>query len=171
MAETNKAIPPAQQANLRDQIPPQHIADKLVQAYLRTFESVFRVLHVPTFLEECSDYFANLELARDEFLITLMLVMAIGIGFCPEVTGWNAHAWIHSAQAWLGPSKRKHASIPGVQITCLLLLARQSNNVEADVIVVQVGALLHLAMQTGLHVDPSLLPATSFYDQEIRRRL
>ena len=142
-----------------------------MHAYLRTFESVFRVLHVRTFLEACNEYFSNSELAGEEFLVTLMLVMAIGIGFCPEVAGWDAHSWIRSAQAWLGPLKRKHASIPGVQITCLLLLARQSNDFEADVIGVQVGALLHLAMQTGLHVDPSLLPATSFYDQEIRRRL
>lgn len=98
--------------------------------------------------------------------------MAIGTSFCPESSGWHAWSWIELAQAWLGPLIDKtHANISGVQIACLLLLARQSSNFGDYFIGGQVGALLHLAMETGLHIDPSLLPGTSFYDQEMRRRL
>jgi hypothetical protein len=153
-------------------IPPRYITERLVAAYFRTFESVFRIMHEPTFLSQCSNYFADPSTAGDEFLVTLMLVMAIGIGFSPDIAGWSALSWIESAQAWLGPPTKKcHATIAGVQISCLLLLARQSNNVDSDGVGVSTGSLLQLAMQTGLHIDPLLLPGLSFFDQEIRRRL
>ncbi|OAA77120.1 Transcription factor [Akanthomyces lecanii RCEF 1005] len=159
-------------SNLASLAPPQHIAEKLVHAYLRTFESVFRILHVPTFLEDCSDYFANPEFATDEFLVTLLLVGAIGIGFCPELTLWSARPWIHAAQAWLTPFIQQSGNgISAIQVSCLLLLAKQTNDLGSQDIDVQVGAVLHLAVQTGLHIDPLLLPGTNFYDQEMRRRL
>ncbi|KAL4809093.1 fungal-specific transcription factor domain-containing protein [Aspergillus unguis] len=164
--------PPFRLSDCSQYIPPPNITERLVAAYFRTFESVFRILHEPTFLSQCSDYFAEPGIAGDEFPVTLMLVMAIGIGFCPDIAGWTARSWIESAQAWLGPPTEKNrATIAGVQISCLLLLARQSNNVDSDGVGVSTGSLLQLAMQTGLHIDPRLLPGLSFFDQEIRRRL
>ncbi|KAF7596250.1 hypothetical protein BBP40_002783 [Aspergillus hancockii] len=172
LAKMNHNTRPLHQIKLRDHIPPRNIAETLVYAFVRTFESVFRILHVPTFLHECNNYFTTPETASDEFMITLMLVMSIGIGLCPEITGWTARAWIQSAQTWLGPpTEKSRVNIPGVQNYCLLLLAKQINNVEVDFICISVAALLQLAMQTGLHIDPSLLPGLSFFDQEIRRRL
>jgi len=172
LAKATKAIPSPPNAVLLDHIPPRKIAEKLVQAYLRTFESVLRILHVPSFLHECNNYWAYPEMASDEFIIHLILVMAIGIGFCPERTGYTASSWINVAQAWLGPpTEERRIKISGVQIYCLLLLARQSSNVGADFIWISAGALLRTAMHIGLHIDPTQLPEMSFYDQEIRRRL
>ena len=160
-----------EQRNLRELIPPQDVTEKLVHAYLRTFETVTRVLHVPTFLAEFHDYFTNPYAQTDAFLVTLMAVMAIGVGFCPDVSGWGAAAWIQTVQAWVDSSVSRKATVADVQIACLLLLARQSSNVDWESANLHVGALVQKAMQLGLHIDPSLLPGLSFYAQETRRRL
>lgn len=35
---------------LEDMVPPRNVADQLLQLYLETFETTYRVLHVPTFV-------------------------------------------------------------------------------------------------------------------------
>ncbi|RYP05069.1 hypothetical protein DL765_009964 [Monosporascus sp. GIB2] len=63
-------------------------SDRLVQLYLQTFESVFRVLHVPTFKRDYVQYWSNPQATSERLEIQLLLVVAIamatGLHFGPS---------------------------------------------------------------------------------------
>lgn len=59
----------------------------------------------------------------------------------------------------------------GIQIHCLLLIAREANAVGYDLTWIFAGSLLRTAMFMGLHRDPSHIPCTSLFQVEMRRRL
>ncbi|KAK2882575.1 hypothetical protein FQN49_000223 [Arthroderma sp. PD_2] len=164
-------------ATILDQVPSRITAEQLVHAYLRTFESVFRVLHVPSFLQELNNHWANPSSSSDEFIIKLLLVMAIGLSLSPDrheiATSYKTPSqWIWTAQSWLNsPFEKCRVNISGIQIYCLLLLARQTNGVRGDLVWISAGSMLRMAMHIGLHVGPSRLVEVSFFDKEIRRRL
>ncbi|KAG5207104.1 Fungal transcription factor regulatory middle Homologuey region [Trichophyton interdigitale] len=164
-------------ANILDHVPPRNVAEPLVQAYLRTFESIFRVLHVPSFLHDFESHWDNPGSSSPDFIVKLPLVMSIGSIFSPDRSASDTSyssvsQWIYVAQSWLNsPFEKSRINISGTQIHCLLLLARQVNCVGGDLAWVSAGSLLRTAMHIGLHIGPSHLPNVTFYDQEIRRRL
>lgn len=157
------------------QLPSKDIADKLVNAYLRTFEKVYRILHVPSF-RGAYDRFWDLGERTDEvFIIKLQLCLAIGACFYDETFSLRTFAmqWIHEAQLWLAApvSEKSNMTISGLQIRCLLHLARETTGVNADLVWISSGALLRTAMYMGLHRDPANLPPMSVFQAELRRRL
>ncbi|KAF2686197.1 hypothetical protein K458DRAFT_416503 [Lentithecium fluviatile CBS 122367] len=165
--------------NFGNYVLPQKTTGQLVHAYLRTFEHIYRVLHVPTFQKEYKAYWADPQAASAPFVIKLLLVCAIGACFHPEFAKVNTNSlcslvpqWIHMAQCWLSsPSEKSRINITGLQIHCLVLLARQANAVDSDVVSLSAGSLLRVAMHMGLHRDPSHLYGTSYSQCEIKRRL
>lgn len=162
-------------SHLRNLLPPKEITDQLVQTYLRTFESVLRVLHVPYFLGECQRFWHSPDDASPEFILQLLMVAAIGAGFSPKLVGdYNPSTWIHAAEVGLRSiDSEKRASVTGVQILCLVLLARQINpdSTEKNLPWITAEGLLRAAMHIGLHITPSRLPPMSFYEEQIRIRL
>ncbi|RWA03863.1 hypothetical protein EKO27_g11242 [Xylaria grammica] len=169
---------------LTDMIPSREVSNQLVLAYFRTFESVLRVLHVPSFIRGCQQYWKAPQDAREEFLLQLGLVMAIGATFSPQVTvGDQCIAlWIDSAQDWLRDTLTEAninnsdtTSSSGremVQIFCLLVEARQTRNTaKKRPGLISADSLVRAAEHVGLHIDPSKLPGLSFFEQETRRRL
>lgn len=84
----------------------------------------------------------------------------------------SSSQWIYATQAWLGsPSEKSRINPTGVQIHCLLLLARQTNAIDSDLAWISAGSLLRTAMYSGLHRDPRHLPQMSVFHSESRRRL
>ncbi|KAK2787238.1 hypothetical protein FQN52_007327 [Onygenales sp. PD_12] len=164
-------------AGFKDLVPPRETADELVRGYLRTFESVFRILHVPTFEQEYAQYWNNQESANQAFEVRLLLIMAIGTCFYrgPDrsiIPRKTAAPWIYAAQSWLGsPSEKSRVNVSGVQIHCLLLLARQTCAIDGDLVWISAGSLLRTAMYVGLHHDPKYSPKMSTFQAELRRRL
>ncbi|KAI0551228.1 hypothetical protein F4679DRAFT_582703 [Xylaria curta] len=155
-------------------IPTRDVADKLVDAYLRTMETVFRVLHVPSFRREYEQYWAAPEAAAMPFVIQLQLVMAIGATIQDESFSMRTLAvqWVTEAQYWLlGPPAKGKLTIMGLQIMVLLTIARETASVGGDLVWIHVGSLLRSAFYMGLHRDPSRLPKMSRLDAEVRRRL
>lgn len=66
--------------------------------------------------------------------------------------------WICAAQNWLlGPIEKDRISINGLQIQCLLILARQVLSIGEDLIWIAIGNLLRTAIQMGLNRDPKHL--------------
>lgn len=161
----------------RDYVPDRSISDRLVNAYFRTFESVYRILHIPTFEEEYESYWKNPVEANVAFVIKLLLVMAIGTCFYEDPIlstslHPNAHHWISAAQAWVSaPSEKHRLNIVGLQIHCLLLIARQVNSFGGDLTWIFAGSIYHLAMCLGLHRDPVHFPKMGPFHAEMRRRL
>ncbi|KAK6592897.1 C6 zinc finger domain-containing protein [Botrytis cinerea] len=161
----------------RGYVPEKEISDRLVNAYFRTFESVYRILHIPTFEEEYASYWKDPEAADMAFVIKLLLVMAIGTTFYEDpIQASSLHPqaeyWIAAAQAWVSAPFEKHRlNIVGLQIHCLLLVARQVKSVGGDLTWISSGSVFHLAMSLGLHRDPVHFPKMGAYHAEMRRRL
>ncbi|KAI9711551.1 MAG: hypothetical protein M1820_002116 [Bogoriella megaspora] len=155
-------------------LPPKDVVDKLVESYLRTVESLYRILHIPTFQKA----YAALWVAEAEpdtaFLIQLKLVLAIGSVTYDDQFSLRTSAirWVYEAQAWLSePVFKPRLNVQTLQINILMLLARELIAVGDDLVWIPLGALLRTAIFMGLHRDPSRLPKVSKFVAEMRRRL
>ncbi|KAJ8105998.1 hypothetical protein ONZ43_g7210 [Nemania bipapillata] len=141
-------------------IPTRDVADKLVDAYLRTTETVFRVLHVPSFRRDYEQYWTAPDSAGTPFVIQLQLVMAIGCTIYDDFFSMRK-----SAVQW------GKLTITGLQNMILLTLARETASVGGDLVWINAGSVLRSSQYMGLHRDPSRLPKMSRLDAEMRRRL
>lgn len=162
--------------DLLSTLPSRAVCDDLIDAYLRTFELIYRVIHIPTFWEEYRRFWAQPQSTSTHFLMKLVLILALGTTFYPDRSNRMhlrrlAHTWIYAAQWWLvGPSEKSTVNLDGLQVGCLLLLARQTNSLpgtswfSAD-------SVLRMAMAMGLHRTTDLFPALSVYQSEMRNRL
>ncbi|KAJ6780976.1 hypothetical protein PWT90_05401 [Aphanocladium album] len=153
---------------------PQELCDDLVNAYLATFEGVFRVVHVDTFKKEYSSYWSNPSAATDAFVVLMQLCMALGSCVRERTATLKSRAvqWIHEAQIWLfKPPEKAQMTMTGIQILCLLSLAKMVCGVSPDLTWIMAGSALRTAMHMGLHRDPSHLGKMPVYKAEMRRRL
>ncbi|KAI0550380.1 fungal-specific transcription factor domain-containing protein [Xylaria curta] len=150
-------------------------ADYLIHLYESNFESAFRILHRPSFRNEYERFKAASADVADVTMLKIQLVIAIGIGICPELTGEvrrMACQWLYTAQEWLsGPMEKDRLSIDSIQVHCLLVLARQVLSVSGDLSWISMGTLLRTAMQLGLHRDPRHFQQISVFEAEMRRRI
>jgi hypothetical protein len=95
---------------LRDSIPPKATCDQAIDGYFRTFEPMFRILHVPSFLRDYERFWTQAEPARPEFLMKLTMVVTIGAIFFTDRSASieikrTARNWVYAAQWWLiGPT-------------------------------------------------------------------
>lgn len=173
MAKRNRKGPYSSRFGL--QLPSKEISDKMVEAYLRTFERVYRVVHIPSFLDEYDRCWHSAERTDEAFIIKLQLCLAIGACFYDEPFSFRPSAiqWVHEAQQWLTGSiaEKSRMTIVGLQIMCLLHLARQTAGVGADLGWISIGTLFRTAMYMGLHRDPIHLPKVPLFQAEQRRRL
>jgi hypothetical protein len=179
LARAAKAAPHKQwllNPNFRDSIPPREMTDKLVNLYFRTSETIHRILNIPSFQREYLEYWDAPSAASTLFVLKLILIMSIGTCFYqgPDAEFYHnlALQWIFAAQSWLSsPFEKSRLHMSGVQIHCLLLIARLDNSVSGDLIWISAGALLRIAFQMGYHRDPKHLPRMSQWHAEMRRRL
>ncbi|KAF7551079.1 hypothetical protein G7046_g7820 [Stylonectria norvegica] len=155
-------------------IPTRGLADQLVDIYFDTFEGAIRILHAPTFRAEYERYWQNPSAASDVFVMQLQLVMAIGATMHDDLFALRTMAmnWVHECQIWLLlPPEKSRMTIAGIQIMCMLTIAKATCAVGQDLTWVSTGALVRQAMYMGLHRDPKHLADMSVYRAEIRRRL
>ncbi|KAI0126802.1 hypothetical protein BJ170DRAFT_734039 [Xylariales sp. AK1849] len=155
--------------------PSRLVADQLIDAYLRTFETAYRIFHVPSLkLEYERLWEADPSLASPGLLIQIQLCMCIGACFYDEQCSLRSQAtqWIHEAYSWLSHSSAKSKiTMGGLQTMCLLHIARQTAGIEGDFVWISSGSLLRTAISMGFHVDPARLPTMPALQAEMRRRL
>jgi hypothetical protein len=162
--------------NFKDYIPHREVADKLVDLYLRTYESTYRILHIPSFKQEYVEYWNDSASANTPMVVKMLLVLAIGTCFYQgqgeDELRIQAQQWVLSAESWTAATlAKKQLTISSIQIYCLLLLARQTNTLAVGCIWIRSGNLLRLAFSMGLHRDPRHFPKLSLFVAEMRRRL
>ena len=165
-------------SDFSEYVPPKELVDPLVHAYLRTIESVHRVVHIPSFERDYSQFWDDPKSADQTFVMTLLLIMAIGTCFYSSdkekaaVLRLSAIGWINTAETWLSsPFEKARLSVGGVQVHCLLLIARQTNYLARDLIWISAGSLIRKAMHMGFHLDPVHFPRLNKFECEMRRRL
>lgn len=164
--------------DLHTTIPPQPVCDELVQCYLRTFEPIYRVLHIPSFWESYRIFWTEPQSPHMSFLMKLVLILAIGTAFYPDRTSGADNRftslkpkWVYAAQWWLiRPPEETTASLDGLQVFCLLLTARKFCRLGVPY-VLSTNSLIEMAMRLGVHIDPSHFPNLSAFESEMRVRL
>ncbi|XXH00806.1 hypothetical protein Hte_007157 [Hypoxylon texense] len=145
--------------------------------YFRSFESTYRIIHVPSFWNEYRKYWNNPESVPIGMRLQILLVIGIGSslhehGHTDIELRNKVHQWVYAAQTWLsGPLEKDRLNITGLQVHCLTLLARQVFSIGSDLVWMSMGSLIHRAMQIGLHRDPKYLPPMCILQVEVRRRL
>lgn len=167
-------------SSLKEMLPPRSIADELLHLYLSTFETTYRILHIPSFLKEYEAYWAAPEAADTVFVAKLMALMATASCFISSSTTVNgkdtlhdvAVGWIFGVQKWIGSLfMRATAKFDILQIQCLLMIARQALAVDGDVVWLTSGSLIHTARIMGMHRDPARFGKMTPFWAEMRRRL
>jgi len=160
-------------------MPPKTTCDRLVHLYLNTFESVFRILHIPSFQQEYQAYWNNPLSSSDAFLRKLLLVMAIGTCFYGESEDQTrslrplASKWVHGVQQWLlYMCEISEIDIDALQVSCLLLLARQTDVMASELIWISADFPLRIAISLGFHKEPrDNFREIPVFEAEMRKRL
>lgn len=171
-------------------LPPKRIADQLVQVYVDNLESTYRVLHLPSFWEEYSNFWNALQEGRPAFAALLLLMLAST--YCVKerdssmfrgdssVGRETAIMWIRTCDSWLQSQSQKHTNMAIFQIYCLSFIAKQMNSIKRKRTWTSAGTLMRLALSSGLHRDAHIInlrhatPSSkrvSAFDQEMRRRI
>ncbi|PNP85417.1 hypothetical protein FNYG_01246 [Fusarium nygamai] len=179
------------QNGARGMLPARRMCDSLVDAYIKTFESVLRIIHVPSFLRDYEHFWedsASTVSPTDEtFACKLLLVSALGsITMFPsevqqdQTTSCREQSpnWISYVKDWLARKSMKgmRGDLSMAQIACLLALTRHTYHQDSAPMGVawlsEGHGLTHMAVQIGLHREPRLRsPNISAKEAEIRRRL
>ncbi|KAI1863140.1 uncharacterized protein JN550_009876 [Neoarthrinium moseri] len=155
-------------------LPSKGVADELVDRYLQTLETVYRILHVPSFKRDYESIWVSETKPNLAFVVQVKLVLAIGACTYDDRFSLRASAirWIYEAQTWVcEPSFKARLDIQFLQTNLLLLFARELVNVAGDSVWVSAGEVYRRAITMGLHRDPSRLPNRSVFSSEMHRRL
>ncbi|KAJ5745743.1 fungal-specific transcription factor domain-containing protein [Penicillium odoratum] len=164
-------------------LPDRHVTDKLVALYFSTFESTFRILHVPQFLAEYEEFWSSGASAspnlwsRDVFAAKLLSLMACAAdGITTEtdtqVSNQTTKGWIQAVGSWVKTvTTYAKLDLDFIQVMCLLLIAKQAIAYEGDLAWLAAGSLVREAMMIGLHRDPVNFKSVAPFHAELRRRL
>ncbi|KAJ4290529.1 hypothetical protein N0V90_010746 [Kalmusia sp. IMI 367209] len=156
------------------ELPPKSITDDLVDCYLRTHESVYRILHIPSFRRSYESLWVTDTEPDPTFIVQLKLVLALGAASYDDnfTLRPSAIRWVYEAETWVSNPMLKHRlNLQYLQIFSLHILARETVAVGEDLVYMPAGALLRSAIILGLHRDPIHLPSRTIFANEMHRRL
>ncbi|KAF1836560.1 hypothetical protein BDW02DRAFT_566987 [Decorospora gaudefroyi] len=156
--------------------PPKEVSDSLIDCYLTSTESIYRMLHIPSFRRDYEAvWISNMAAADRAFMTQLSLVLAIGATTYDDRFSLRTSAtrWVWAARSWLlePKSKSSQLDIQTLQTSLLFLVAQERLGVADDSTWISVGSLLRRAIYMGLHRDPAFLPPRTTFAAEMRRRL
>ncbi|OQE19323.1 hypothetical protein PENFLA_c019G01573 [Penicillium flavigenum] len=168
---------------LRANLPPKGVCDKLLELYTLNFEKTLRILHVPTFIHQYNGFWADPdnEIYRSGgFLPKLTAVLAVALpledqSFKMEHTpSWE---YLHMpavnfVRLWLRKLGRKELTeFATLQVEALMILARRLRLVAPEELWRETGTLVRSAMVMGLHLNVTEYAKLSAFQIEQRRRL
>jgi len=165
---------------MKDILPNKATSDRLLSAYIDTNETLYRLMHVPTFREKYEQYWEG-TMQSESFLPQLLAVLAIGTRFISKSKGLGHERMegVHIPTAcalirtWLNGLRGKQlVEFTTLQTEVLLLHAHRVMSLErAQESWSQLGKIVRMAMCMGLHRDPSEFEDIPPFHGELRRRL
>lgn len=168
------------QKRMTDILPKKPVCDRLVASYLDTSETIYRIVHVPTFSEQYDLYWEG-KLQSESFLAQLLSILSVASRFetKSKALGQERVESVHIPTAcalvriWLDGLKGKQlVEMTTLQVEILLLHAQRMITPRAQDSWTQLGSVVRLAMTMGLHRDPSEFePRMPVFLGELRRRL
>lgn len=165
-------------------IPDRSTTESLVQKYIDTIERTYRLLHIPTFKDELSRFWANPTAVEDEWLAQLCMILALGYHasnvklqspIYNDVDRTMLDRFFSGAEASLKRTSFMFIpTITTIRTLCIMVIAKQviaSSCHELDSCAPLMAMIVRLSMSIGLHCDPEDDSTMSPFDKEIRRRL
>ncbi|KAK4204731.1 fungal-specific transcription factor domain-containing protein [Triangularia verruculosa] len=167
------------QKRMTDVLPPRSVCDRLVNRYFIVSEGLYRMVHIPSFHHEYSQYWDKRG-CSESFLPRLLCMMSIAARFGTDArslgqekfTSINTPTACTLVRHWLDDLRRKQVTdITALQTELLLLHAQRTICPYQRGPWTQLGYILRMAITMDLHRDPSELPFMDPFTSEIRRRL
>ncbi|KAF6831361.1 zn2cys6 transcription factor [Colletotrichum plurivorum] len=168
------------QKRMQDILPKKSVCDRLLASYIDTSETIYRMIHVPTFKEQ-HELFWEGKLPGDAFLPQLLAVLSIGSRFETKskglgherVEGVHIPTACALVRSWLDGLKGKQlVDLTTLQTEILLVHAQRMTTPRPQDSWAQLGYIVRMAMTMGLHRDPSEFePRVPVFFGELRRRL
>ncbi|KAK9801086.1 putative Zn(2)-C6 fungal-type domain-containing protein [Seiridium cardinale] len=164
---------------MADVLPKRPVCDRLLQVFLAGSESLYRSVHIPTFMNQYERWWDG-TLQSESFLAQLLSMLCIGYRFYGAEKGLGPdRESIHIPTAcslvkeWLHNLRGKQLMDFGtLQAEVLLLMAQRMINPNNQDSWAQLGLIVRMAMTMGLHRDPSEFPQKiSPFWGELRRRV
>lgn len=174
-----RKIPSVKDAELHLVLPDQTFMDEAIELYFKTFETMYRIVHRPTFQAEYDRLRNDPRDAKPALIILILLMMATVSALLGTDRTYIGSAslgrergalWIETAERWLRHQSRKNIYLAIWQIRCLLVVAKQMNRYKKKQMWSVAGDLVRDGMAAGFHRDPRHKVRSPF-DQEMRRRL
>ena len=148
-------------------------------ADFETYETILRVIHIPTFWSEYQDL--PISQWREPFITVILMILASvscvavsQLSFQDDVSTARitAQKWVTAIDKWWNNQSLKHLTIETFQVGILLLLAKTTNALKRKRAWIDSGIILRLAISAGFHWEPSeCMGKISVLDQEMRRRI
>ncbi|OGM45806.1 C6 transcription factor [Aspergillus bombycis] len=182
----NAPFPEPTTSSLTQMLPSRRVVDDLVVLYLTYFEATHRILHVPSFLKELDEFWAqrdNPDFVSPHFVVQLLLVLACAWNLADfdtlqlkndnesELTCYTAIEWVLHAERWIENSHIKRPDIMAFRLYILLLVAKNAHGMKRSKAWLDTGTLIKQAMLAGYHRDPSRYTKISPFNKEMRRRI
>ena len=169
--------------SLDESLPVRDVCERLVDVYITNFETMHRILHIPTLLREHRAFWDTRSSSIDKlspFLAQLTSVLAVAMSviershefYSASLDNYLNHRSHCLLEAWLdGLDRKQRSDFSTLQTETLFLLAKQINGTHLEELWQMSRRLVRSAMIMGLHLDPSGSDKISFYKAESRRRL
>ncbi|KAE8153974.1 C6 transcription factor [Aspergillus avenaceus] len=180
----NQPFPDPTTTSLIEMLPTRRVVDELVVLYLTYIESTYRVLHVPSFLKELDEFWAQRdspEFVSPHFVVQLLLVLACAWNLADFETlqmkneatmpCYTAIEWVLHADRWIENAHIKRADIMAFRLYILLSIAKNIHGMKRSKAWIDTNTLIKQAMLAGYHRDPSRYTRISTFNKEMRRRI
>lgn len=171
-------------AKMVEILPPRSVCDHLVALYFYNGEKSMRIIHLPSFLRECQQFWENRALPATPFhgfVPQLYAVMVIASCWDDSKVFRDhlANYYMNEAtisrmiEAWLAGLDWKHRiELSTLRTQCLLYITHQLHlAAPTERVWTNAGTAVRMAMTMGLHRDPNEFPNISIFEGEQRRRL
>ncbi|KAL1968242.1 hypothetical protein VTN77DRAFT_2077 [Rasamsonia byssochlamydoides] len=165
-------------------VPDRTTTVSLIENYLQTIERTHPLLHVPTFWDELSRFWANPAAVDDGWLAQLLVMLALGyeasegddqVSTSKDTEEEVLHKFLRGAETCLKSTPFLFVpNLTTLRTLCMMVLAKRttaSSCLELDSCGPLMATVVRLAMSIGLHCDPRDDDNISPFEKEIRRRL
>ncbi|OAA54004.1 Zn2Cys6 transcription factor [Cordyceps fumosorosea ARSEF 2679] len=168
------------QKRMTDILPPKSTCDRLVASYVDSSETIYRILHIPSFMDQYNLYWSGRQ-QSEFFLPQLLAVLSTASRFETKSKGilHERVEGVHNPtscaliRSWLDSLKGKQrVEFESLQVEVLLLHAQRMVTQRTNELWAQLGYVVRNAMSMGLHRDSSEFgPRMTIFQGELRRRL
>jgi hypothetical protein len=160
-------------------LPPEETVNTLVHFYINHVEQIHRLVHVPTFMREYSNFWVSGKVRQPGMVALVLAMMSTAIcssdGFDLTTHILSKHKtmviyWISACDQWLARQTSKQREIVHHQIACLTYLAKRFNMIHKKRYWKETALLVQNAIVDDLHHEASS-SIDSFYTRELKLRI